>query len=196
MERWKPIRGFEELYIVSSKGSVMSNDMKVIYKDGRERVQKGRVLTPGLNMGYPRVNLVKNGSTSIRLVHRLVADAFLPNPQGKKEVNHINGIKTDNRVENLEWATPKENMKHAIKTGLNKSPHDNYLNKTGNHLSERYKKRVAQYSIDGVKLNEFDSVKDALISLGKNTKDGNINRSIKTGIAAYGYKWKSLLPKA
>jgi hypothetical protein len=68
-----------------------------------------------------KVNLKVNGKAYGRYVHRLVAKAFTPNPDCKIEINHLNGDKTDNRVENLEWCTREENMLHAYETGLMKS---------------------------------------------------------------------------
>lgn len=79
----------------------------------------GLMLRPDKNNdGYLRVNLCKNGKSKMFKIHRLVASAFIPNPEHKRTVNHINGIKIDNRLENLEWATHSENVKHAFKTGL------------------------------------------------------------------------------
>lgn len=73
-------------------------------------------------LGYHKVSLSNEKGAKHMTVHRLVANAFLPNPECKREVNHINGIKTDNRLENLEWSTRSENALHAFETGLNEGP--------------------------------------------------------------------------
>ncbi len=112
---WKPVKGFEGFYEVSNLGNVKS-----LPRNGT--IKKDKILIGGIdNGGYRIFNLSKNGSNSTKTAHRLVAITFIPNPENKEQVNHINGIKTDNRVENLEWNTMDENMQHAYKTGLNKS---------------------------------------------------------------------------
>lgn len=108
-EIWKDIKDFEGLYQVSNFGRVRS------LKFGKERLLKC-----GGNTGYYKVELWKNGKKCDKQVHRLVADAFIDNPNNLECVNHINGIKIDNRVENLEWITCKENTIHAIKNELKK----------------------------------------------------------------------------
>ena len=82
-----------------------------------------RILTPVPNKdGYLRVNLHIGGKSKFYYIHRLVAEAFIPNPEGKPQINHRNGIKTDNRIENLEWCTQSENNRHAYATGLRVMP--------------------------------------------------------------------------
>lgn len=103
-EIWKPVKGFEKLYQVSSTGRV-SNYRKVL-------------ATFVLPKGYRRLTFKVDQIPHNRLVHRLVAEAFLSNPENKLEVNHIDGDKANNLLENLEWCTSSENKQHAIASGL------------------------------------------------------------------------------
>ena len=95
-EQWKTIQGYEGLYSVSNRGRVYSYRSKRCLKPAHTKA------------GYHCVHLADKGKVSVMFIHRLVALAFIPNPQDKPTVNHINEIKTDNRVENLEWATNHE----------------------------------------------------------------------------------------
>lgn len=102
-------------------GSVVKGfDKYTVHEDGRvESLGAGRFLTPQKRNGYLSVCLYP-GKIS-KNIHRLVAEAFIPNPDNLPQVNHINGDKTDNRVENLEWCTASDNAKHAYRYGLRKS---------------------------------------------------------------------------
>ena len=105
-EIWKDINGYEGLYQISNFGNVKS-----LPRQGA----KGKILKPSkINIGYLRVGLNKNGKCKRYLIHRLVAEAFLPNPDNKPCIDHINANKTDNRICNLQWVTHKENMNNPL----------------------------------------------------------------------------------
>lgn len=111
-EEWRDIIGYEGLYMVSNMGRIKSfynNKMRIIKASKRSD-------------DYISVGLHKDGRSVTYYVHVLVADAFLPNLEGKPQINHIDGDKTNNRVENLVWVTGSENMNHAYKIGLAKVP--------------------------------------------------------------------------
>jgi hypothetical protein len=119
-EVWKDVVGYEGLYQVSNLGRVKSlSRIKINGASYGFGITKERYLKLQIDdKGYNRVKLHNNKNITTKKVYRLVAEAFIPNPEDKKQVNHIDGNKLNNRVDNLEWATPYENVKHAIDTGL------------------------------------------------------------------------------
>jgi hypothetical protein len=122
MEIWVDVVGFEFGYEISNFGRLKSKDRIVDY-GWKKAVRKQKILKtricPKLGYEYTVLSINKNRKTV--KIHRLVAEAFIDNVSNKPFVNHINGIKTDNKASNLEWATASENTRHAFKYGLKKS---------------------------------------------------------------------------
>lgn len=116
MTLWKPVKGYEGIYEVSNDGRVKSlARLKECGHPGAKQMTKERLLKIKADrMGYPRVKLSKNGVAKLIPLHRVVALSFVENPHNKPEVNHIDGDKTNNLPDNLEWATRSENLKHAF----------------------------------------------------------------------------------
>lgn len=123
MELWKEIEGFEGNYLVSNKGRIFRRARTYINPQGVNCEVEAKELTPTKNgRGYLHVKIRYNGKRHTLLVHRLVASAFVPNPEDKPQVNHLDGDKTNNTVNNLIWVTARENIIHAWETGLR--PHN------------------------------------------------------------------------
>lgn len=122
-EIWEDIENFKGVYQVSNKGRVRSLDRSIIDCLGRCQFKRGKLLKLYKGKtGYFVVDLKTNDIRKMAKVHILLAQAFIPNPENKLQVNHKDGIKTNNNLTNLEWNTPSENLKHAYDNGLLK-PH-------------------------------------------------------------------------
>lgn len=118
-EEWRPIRGYEGFYEVSSLGNVRRLYNRYPGPGGVWKSYPAGDLNPWRQRGRRKVALCRPGrKTREEYVYRLVAEAFVPNPEGKREVNHISGVCDDDRTENLEWATSEENKAHAVRLGL------------------------------------------------------------------------------
>lgn len=174
-EIFKDIVGFEGKYQVSNFGNVKSLNY--------QNTSKAKLLTPiKHHCGYLLVHL---GTSKIKMVHTLVANAFIPNPDNKKCVNHIDGNKQNNAVSNLEWVTYKENMEHAIRTGL-RDPHKN--NKPiGDENPTR--KPVLQFTRDGVFVKRWECISEAARQMGCNPSQ-IINNIAGRCKSCHGYLWR------
>ena len=179
-EEWRDIPGFEGRYQVSNIGRVKSLPRRVNNHTGtlmvKEKILKQR---PDFK-GYMRIDLNDNDGKHRYLgVHRLVAMAFIPNPHNKPQINHIDGIKNHNSVDNLEWVTNSENQKHAYRTGLS-------------HTAEnagRPKKAILQIDLE---TNEVIQRYECIADAGRKYGNGSTIRRCCIGAShtAYGYKWQ------
>lgn len=175
-EIWKPVEGYEGLYEVSDSGNVRSLSRKA----GKVHI-KGRILKPFQNRnGYLCVCLSKEGTTKTVGIHRLVATAFVPNPNGKETVNHINECKNDNRASNLEWLTLQENIHYGTRTERQRR-----------NITESIGVAVIQISSDGHNaIARYDSISEAAKSIKAQPSD--ILSSISTGRKCRGYHWRRI----
>ena len=189
-EVWKPIKGYEEFYEVSNAGRIRSKDRKMVLSDGKrnwEYIKKGRILKPVTRQhGYLGVMLYGKGGQKTRgfktfSVHRLVAEAFIPNPNGLPEVNHIDEDKTNNRVENLQWVSHIDNTNYgtAIKRRIEKA------------INGIQSRSIEQYTKDGTLVAEYPSIAEAERQTG--FAKANICRCAQGNQKyshAYGYVWR------
>lgn len=156
MEIWKDIEGYEDLYEVSDEGNVRNKNT-------------GRILKPNkTHKGYLYVNLCKDGISKHKLIHRLVAQAFIPNPLNLLEVNHIDENKTNNNVENLEFCSRQYNVNYSI---------------------HKRSKPINQYTLDGHYVATYKSTNEASRQTGIN--QGNIVQCCLGNLkSAGGFIWK------
>ena len=178
-EIWKDIEGFEGYYQVSNMGRVKSLERIRIANNGKSETAQFPVKEKILSVskqtqGYSQVSLCKNGTQKSYRLNRLVANTFIHNPENKPEVNHIDGNKDNNRVDNLEWVTSAENQKHKVENGLVKP----------------YRRPILQIDDNGNVVAEYGSIKEAAETL--NYSKGNICSACngKRNGRANGYYWR------
>lgn len=133
-EVWKPIKDYEGLYEISNLGRVKSFNYR---GSGKEKILKNTEC----RWGYLTVSLTKSGKCKVFKVHRLVAEAFIPNPENKPCVDHINTIRTDNRVKNLRWVTYKENSNNEKTLEKFKGENHHFF---GKHHTEETKQKMSE----------------------------------------------------
>lgn len=122
MDIWKDIKGYEELYAVSNTGKIRSKEKWVINSTYHtQRLIKGRIMKPWLNKnGYYTIKLSKSSKRETIYIHQAVANLFISKVEYKPILNHKDGNKLNNHIDNLEWCTYSENLQHAYDTGLRK----------------------------------------------------------------------------
>lgn len=160
-ERWADIVGYEGRYRISSAGNVLSVGHSIIDSAGRIRVFPEKIITPcyGRNPrhAYAHITLNKPDGTQQRVrIHRLVAEAFIPNPDNLPQVNHKDGNKANNNVENLEWCSIRDNLLHSFRTGL--------------HPNEKFEKEANKRAVIVIsprgEHTRFDTVNEAAAFMG------------------------------
>lgn len=178
-EVWKDIQDYEGYYQVSSMGRVRSKDRTITCRNGAIKfVSAKSVSLYEKENGYLVVHLYRDNKGKTKYIHRLVANAFIPNPNNLSTVNHKDGNKHNNTVANLEWASYSDNNQHAYDNGLKHS------NRNNPHMS----KKVVAYSIDGKKLYSFPSMREAERQLG--LANGAVSQGIKHGWHYHNFIWK------
>lgn len=162
MEQWKDIPGYERLYQVSTKGNVRS-----YHKAGN------RILKQHISKGYCYATLIDDNRRKMVLVHRLVAQAFIENTENKPDVNHKDGNKTNNNVENLEWVTKSENSIHSHRVLGRKT-------RKGEHHTEEAKEKMRK---NFKKCGESHNAKKV-----RNVETGEVFDCVKSACEKYGEK--------
>ena len=181
-EIWKDIKGYEGLYQESNLGRIKRflfvNNIIVKKQDKILKNQKH-------SAGYNIITLTKNSQQKICLVHRLVAEAFLEKIDGKTYINHKDGNKSNNNVDNLEWCTQKENMQHAVKHNL-----INYSTREKGAKNPRALKIKMIDKDTNQIIKTFDSIVDARDFFGKKSSGGIVTCLKGRTKTIYGYKWE------
>ncbi len=173
VEEWRDIPNYEGIYKISNFGRVKKlRKLKYI----SPIILKAR-FTP---TGYQILNIYKNGIVENFRLHRILAEIFIPNPLNKPQLNHINGIKHDNRIINLEWCTISENVQHSYDMGLNKRRFSS---------ENKRSRRVIQMSLSGENIREWNSIRDAAIGIKFYASGIGVACRGKAK-TANGFKWK------
>ena len=174
-EIWRPIKGYEGYYEVSSYGNVRSVNRIIAHSDGKMEHHKGKLLKCKEKNGYLLVQLCKNGKHTTFFIHRLVAQCFIPNPDSFPIINHKDEVKTNNCVDNLEWCTHRYN--NCYGTVLQRR-------------AEKHSKAVLQIDKETDEIvEEYTSMIEAARNI--KSRQANISNCCRGKIkSAYGFKWR------
>lgn len=170
-EEWRDVIGYEGLYQVSNFGRVRS-----LHKRGGGCLvkAKGGIIKPYVVRGYATVSLRKEGSYKHFQLHRIVATAFIPNPNELPQVNHIDEVKTNNHVNNLEWCTRSYNINYGSRNSK---------------MAKQFSKAISQYSLDGILIETFASIAEASRRTGiQRSHICNVCKGKRNHTG--GFKWK------
>lgn len=179
-EIWKDIGGYEGMYQVSSFGRVKSLERKS--QNTKRHIKEHFIKQFDDTNGYLRFSMFKNKKKVTLSIHRIVAETFIPNPNNYPCVNHKDGNKQNNCIENLEWCTYKYNTEHAWKTGLAKPKYNGYGVRA---------ERIIQYNLENIPIAIYMSCRMA--SKINNISYKNISECVRgKSKTAGGYKWKFL----
>lgn len=176
MENWKDIVGFEEFYQISDMGRIRSKDRYIRTCGNGVRFSKGRIIKPvRCTNGYYEVHLRVNGKRTVKMLHRVVAEAFINNPHSLPEINHKDENPGNNDVKNLEWCTVKYNA--------------NYGTRNQRMVKDKYLKPVIMSGKNGNEIKRFKSIGEAA-----RETNADISALIRTckgrQKTCVGYKWK------
>lgn len=164
---YKYVIGYEDEYEISNTGIIRSKDRLCIDSLGRKRFRKGKELRPDIAQnGYYRVTLCRGGRKNQQYLHRLIAIHFISNPENKPQINHKDGDKLNNSVDNLEWVTAKENTVHAYKNDL---------------INVRSGKRHHNHGVFGSKSKRAKKVLRTNIKTGEEKIYGALIETVKDG---------------
>lgn len=198
VEIWKPVIGYEGYYEVSNLGRIKSVERYVKQGNFTRHVKETIKAVHINNYGYPCVTLCKDRKSNSITIHTILAKAFIPNPEGKSAVDHINTDRTDNRLENLRWVTNKENsnneltLKHCRENTYSKETMKKRLDTNKERDTCIAPKTIYQYTKEGEFIKEFYSMADAERETGIN--HNSIHRTLNDNTqSAGGYLWSTTL---
>ncbi len=188
-EEWRAISGYEGLYEISNLGRVKILPRIRHDKNGVAYRVSEKIATQCIDAyGYPVVSMSRNGVTRARKVHRLIAEAFIPNPENKRCVDHINGIRTDNRIENLRWATYHENAMNKFRLNNQVDWEDRNISKESRYRFTHSQARAVIRS-DG---ERYESIAEASRALGLKTSGmvSNCVRGLASSVRGYSFRYE------